>query len=461
MSIRYPNWSGKISAWIAAMLIGLAGCNGSGTNVADGGGIGGSGISFGVITGFGSVIVNGKRFDTDDAIIVVDGIETTQAALTEGMVARVEGEWTANGEGVANRVEYDDDIRGPVQGAVQYDALSGQGSMTVLGQLVRFNRQSVFRGTSPTTVGAGDYLRISGWYQESGELIASLVQSIGVFIDGNDAEVNGFIRNLDTALQQFLIGDVPVSWDSATEIAMGDGRDSLLPADDGVFVEVEGHFVNGVLEAGKIKREDGRNRIRATSGDDIDLEGPISSRDAAGRTLVIHGVTVRITDSTQFRDTLTENQLQNGLRVEVQGEWNGAQELIARVIDSRAPDSEIEASILTITDPANRVLNVGGIRVLVVSRTLLTDDDDDHLTFTDLRAGDFLEVIGIRREDANGIYVEAVRIERDDDDDDDFELTGRVDGVDSAAIRFFILGVAMNVDGNTEWDDGLDSINDL
>ncbi len=134
--------------------------------------------------------------------------------------------------------------------------------------------------------------------------------------------------------------------------------------------------------------------------------------------------------------------------------------VIAEEIEPRSTDTEIEAAILQILDAGNRVLDVGGVRVQVTSRTLITDDDDDdRLTFPQLQTGDFLEIDGIRREDDSGVYLEATRIERDDDDDDDFELTARVDSV--GITSFTILGITMNVDGGIEWDDGLDNINDL
>jgi hypothetical protein len=76
---------------------------------------GAPGISFGPVTGFGSVFVNGTAFDTNDAVILVNGEPATEASLTEGMLVRVEGEWTGTGTGTADRMEYRNDIRGPVQ----------------------------------------------------------------------------------------------------------------------------------------------------------------------------------------------------------------------------------------------------------------------------------------------------------------------------------------------------------
>jgi hypothetical protein len=93
---------------------------------------------------------------------------------------------------------------------------------------------------------------------------------------------------------------------------------------------------------------------------------------------------------------------------------------------------------------------------------IVDEDDDDRLSLSDLQVGDTVEVDGIRREDSDvGVYLEAIKVERDDEDEDDeFELTGRVDAV-GPPNRFRVLGVWMNIDEETEWEDGLDDIDDL
>ena len=53
----------------------LTSCKGGGSNSA-GGGIDGTGImSAGVVSAFGSIIVNGTEFDTSTAAIIINGVE--------------------------------------------------------------------------------------------------------------------------------------------------------------------------------------------------------------------------------------------------------------------------------------------------------------------------------------------------------------------------------------------------
>ena len=67
----------KIYTLELELLAGLADCTGDGTQTA-GGGIGGTGVSQGPITGFGSIFVNGVEIDTSSATILRDGATVTQ-----------------------------------------------------------------------------------------------------------------------------------------------------------------------------------------------------------------------------------------------------------------------------------------------------------------------------------------------------------------------------------------------
>ncbi|MGI9304969.1 MAG: DUF5666 domain-containing protein, partial [Gammaproteobacteria bacterium] len=63
----------KRFTWLLApLLLAAAGCGGGGSSPQQQSNAGGSGISSGAITGFGSVFVNGVRFNTDGAVIMRD-----------------------------------------------------------------------------------------------------------------------------------------------------------------------------------------------------------------------------------------------------------------------------------------------------------------------------------------------------------------------------------------------------
>ncbi len=104
------------------------------------GGIGGSGISQGPITGFGSVFVNGIEHFLTSATIVVNGDEAGDADLKLGMIVRVAGAVdSAAGTGDATEIEYEQNLEGPVD---SIDPLTDR--LIVLGQLVVLDGLTVF-----------------------------------------------------------------------------------------------------------------------------------------------------------------------------------------------------------------------------------------------------------------------------------------------------------------------------
>ena len=88
-----------------------------------GGGIDGTGImSAGVVSAFGSIVVNGREFDTSEAAIVINeeevgvGDDAVRENLEIGMVVTVEGRISRDGvTATADRVVYSDSVIGPVE----------------------------------------------------------------------------------------------------------------------------------------------------------------------------------------------------------------------------------------------------------------------------------------------------------------------------------------------------------
>ena len=98
-----------------AILVLLTSCGepgGGGIQVAEGG-ISGTGISSGSITGFSSVILNGRKLEiiTNQTEIFVDEQSVTEAELKVGYVVRVDADF---GNNTADRIDYVETVRGPL-----------------------------------------------------------------------------------------------------------------------------------------------------------------------------------------------------------------------------------------------------------------------------------------------------------------------------------------------------------
>jgi hypothetical protein len=120
----------------------------------------------GRVAGFGSVIVNGIRFDDSQATVVDDdGVVHPQTDLRLGMVVEVQGRVRgSSGQGSASRIQFGHEIAGPVE------SVDGPGSrLVVLGQTVQVDVDTLFDGYAGglADVLAGELVAVHGFYDSS------------------------------------------------------------------------------------------------------------------------------------------------------------------------------------------------------------------------------------------------------------------------------------------------------
>jgi len=165
---------GLILAALVCIL--LASCNGGGGGGwSAGGGIDGTGImSAGVVSAFGSIVVNGTEFDTSTADIFINGekIGVGDDAVLDnldiGMVVTVEGRINSDGSAVADRVNYSDNVVGPVESISDINATTKK--VVVLGQTVIVNVITEFWGTTFDTITPNDVVAVSGLFDDTGAI---------------------------------------------------------------------------------------------------------------------------------------------------------------------------------------------------------------------------------------------------------------------------------------------------
>jgi len=106
----------------------------------------GAAVSVGPVTAFGSVVVNGITYDTSSADFTVDGQAAFQTDLKIGDIVVVKGTIDDdNTNAVAETVEFDDNVEGPVSSV---DKTAMPKTMVVLGQTVIFGN-AIFDDNCP------------------------------------------------------------------------------------------------------------------------------------------------------------------------------------------------------------------------------------------------------------------------------------------------------------------------
>jgi hypothetical protein len=435
---------------------------GGGQTIAEGG-IRGTGSSVGPVSGFGSVFVNGVEFNTD-AILnrKVEGNDgiTAEGQLSEGMILRVEGNWRNDGTGTAERLSYDDTLRGRVDQVTPDPSGAGKFvTLTVMGQSVRVDRQTVVRGTTFTALLGGgpvtDHVRVSAWRQADGSYRAGYIETIDltdIEPDKRD-ELEGSVTAVATGQKQFTIGTITVEYD---ENSFSSG---LTEADlkTGTVLEVEGQLTGNLLKSVTIDRDDAR-RFRRNSSDDTEftatIDLPFTASGAGTGEFRVGGLTVRVTETTILGGNITLTDLaEEGLLVQVEGTFLSDTVVQAEEITLREANAKVEGVIGRI-DSATGPFEVGGVRVKMTPLTILTRDDDNAQASVDLVPGTQVEVEGIEKTDktdALDVYIEALKVEVEDQGDggenNQFELEGRLRSITDSPGSISILGVQMDDSG--------------
>ena len=288
----------------ALLLIAVAaGCGGGSSSSSTNANGGSAGSSTGTVTAFGSVYVNGVKYDTSGVQVRVNGNVGTQADLSVGDVVTVIG--NSNGTtGTATSIEYWADVEGPISAI-------GLSSLTVLGQNVIVNGRTVFDSlTGLSDLIIGNVVEVSGFRDGSGAIVASRIERKStLFTPSGMVEVKGVVSNLNATAGTFNIGGLLVN----TNVALPGG------VVNGATVEVKGTVLTatGTLNATYIEVEESvAQRVTNSGGSRAELEGYITDYFSVSNFKVggqqINAVGAMIENGSALN-------LANGVKVEIEG----------------------------------------------------------------------------------------------------------------------------------------------
>lgn len=395
----------------------------------------------GTITGFGSVIVGGRHFDTQSASIRLDDRSGTESELRVGHVVRLEGSFDdSRGRGAASLVEAHHAVDGPVQ---SIDVATN--TMVVLGQAVRVDALTSFDDdiapASLAGLAVGALVEVHGFRDASQVILATRIEREGA----GEFEVRGLVEQVDTAARRFRIAALTVDYSSAQLDDLPGGA----PA-NGQLVEVKGTTLdaNGVLRATAVE---GKNARVGTGNHQFEVEGLIT-RFASATDFDVNAQPVTTSSATRF-ERGTAADLALNVRVEVEGRVVNGVLQASKVQFENEADLRLAAPVQSIDAAAGRFTALG----IVVETSMATRFEDQtdaqvrEFNVTSLRVGDFVEVRGSAGSQAN--RINASRVERDDAEDE-FELRGPAGNV--AAPGLVILGVTVMTNAATQFENEAD-----
>lgn len=378
-------WLGLFGAITLAAT--LAACGGGGGAAADDSGqTGGTNpVSFtsGAISGFGSIIVNGVRFDDSTAKVLDDnGHAIGHDSLKLGSQVEIEGGSIDRGNGRAKAltIRIGSELLGSVT-AVD----SAASTLALLGQTVEVTATTAFDDSLPgglSAVAVGDVLEVHAQLDTArGVYVASRIEpATGV----TSFKLRGVVAALDTTAKTFQVGNAVINYAQVAQVPgnLANGawlKMRLQP------VQVAGQWVATALDNGQRRHgedeseaefkgfitawtsatqfsvdgqpvdasqasfPDGQSGVvlgarvevegaivngvlMATKvhtedeshdgqGEDFELHGTLSALDTVNKTFSLRGVLVDYSAVSSWKD-LSEASLANDLKIEVKGSWS-------------------------------------------------------------------------------------------------------------------------------------------
>ncbi|MEP7299032.1 MAG: DUF5666 domain-containing protein [Burkholderiales bacterium] len=309
--LRHRPVQGLLCVLFAALAITACGGGGSGSST-DTAAAGTTSFASGPITGFGSVIVNGVRFDDSKASISDDdGVAHTSGELRLGMMAEIESAGivsdSSGSHSLARAIRFGSELVGPVS------AIAADGSsIVVLGETVQINPATLFDdrlvGGITALVAGTTIVEVHGLLDAAtGAYTATRIEPKP---NAPFFKIRGVVSNIDKTAHTLRIG-------TGTDTISYDAISATVPTtlDNGLLVrvrlqttQVAGQWVAATVVSGVRKLED---------HDEAELEGAITATTfETDKKFSVNGIAVDATNAT-FPDGTAGIVL--GARVEVKG----------------------------------------------------------------------------------------------------------------------------------------------
>ncbi len=369
----------------------LAGCGGG----VDSGGTGGAATyASGPITGSGSIIVNGVRFDDSAATVTDDNGGRTKSDLKLGMTVEVRGSAIDNSSGspasTASSITFNSEMIGKI------DSLNvGAQTLLVFGQTVNVKATTVFDDSLNNglqSLASNDVVEVYALLDAiTGQYTATRIE----LKSGATTEyrLRGKVSNLDGVAKEFNIGTERISYFSlaAGDVPVGFTNDMI------VRIRVSSVRNGNVWAATRLR--DGTSRPDEQSH--ARIEGLISSFNSITQ-FSVAGVPVTTSVTTAFPDG---NTFALGDRVEVEGTMmNGA--LAASKVEIETDSGDMDFDFRgPIEAVAAQTITVRGTTISVPSGVEFRPNTK---SVNDLVAGTNVEVKATL---VNGNQYQATRIE--------------------------------------------------
>jgi len=367
--------------------------------------------SQGVISGFGSIYINGKKYNTDNANIAINGQASSSISnLKVGMKISLTSSSNGNGDNIATSVIYDTEIKGYIQ---SIDRNNQQ--ILIADTIVQYNDLTHFIDTTETALTVEQFIEVSGYLQADGSFLATYIEQ-----DDSPGSINeytaGIVSNLNIAEQQFTINNTLI--DYANSVLEG-----VLA--DNIYVRVKGSFANNVFVATNVDAADESDYYKDDNNNitRYEIEGLVTaisstSIDVNGRNYIFSS------DMTFDAAQLSDIAIGQYVELYIEKESGLVTNIDVDSISAKV-DGKTKGRIESIDLP-NTSITVSGVIYQFTEQSRFEDDDQQYFNFASLSVDDYVEIVFQQT-----TPFSILRIEREDQAEynDEWETKGLVSSI--------------------------------
>jgi hypothetical protein len=315
-------WRRLLAGALVLATVALVGACGGGGGDTAGVGSGGTGsFSVGTVTGFGSVFVNGIRYEDNGARLVDDDgtvkvLGSDDNPLKVGMVVEVTGSVDDNGTvRTATQIAYGAEIKGPVT-AVDVAA----GTFNVFGITVRTITTTAYENVGGVAaLATGNVVEVHGQPDTNGHIVATYVEreatSVAGFVAGDgEYRLRGAVAGLSGSSPSyaFTLRGVAIRTNASTDFDGAPANGTSVSVRLDPTQQGDGSYL---AERLKVRNASYGDSPAAAEGE---VEGYVSGFINAASAFRVAGYEVRLGAGVVYEDGAAAN-LKDGIRVEVKG----------------------------------------------------------------------------------------------------------------------------------------------
>ena len=365
---------------------------------ADEGGIEGTGIlagaenqliAYGPITQFGSIYVNGTKYEIDDAELEFVN-DTGASELSIGMMVQVHADWQQQANGVFNaqKVIFDHQIEGPIS------TIDRHGDVTllkVLGTTIVVTSDTALDRSVPARFNVGSVVTVNGITNEKDQLLATYIAlRSNEYHEGQQIELEGIVDTIIESDQIIQLNEVNIDVSQA-KWKQGNLQTLLL----GARVEIIGKYdasTNRII-ANQVRVK--KNDLSLNKGNKFNIDTIVTHYTSIGQ-FRLNGYAANASKAEILHGKY--ETLGNGVRVKATGYINidGIFEVYTLRIKQNS-NFAVKTQVSSVNPTTGEIgfLNIEAYTLPDTTYQSKLKSPNKYFSINDIQVGDWIEIQGV------------------------------------------------------------------